>query len=73
MSNTATMPRPETRILGPRPPDFASIDEAAGFTRLSQRTLRRACAAGTLKRYRVGSRYLFSYSDLSAFVRGESH
>jgi len=52
----------------PRPPEFATPSEAAAYTRLSIRTLRRAVADGRLPAYRVGGRPRFRYRDLSHFV-----
>lgn len=51
-----------------RPPEFATPAEAAAYTRLSIRTLRRAVAEGRLTAYRVGGRPRFRYADLSGFV-----
>jgi excisionase family DNA binding protein len=60
-----------SRTEAARPPAYASLSEAAAYTRLSRRTLQRAVSGGTLRAHRVGSRLIFDYAALDSFVRGE--
>jgi excisionase family DNA binding protein len=52
------------------PDTFATLPEAAGYLRVSGRTIRRAVQAGRLRARRVGIKMLFTREDLDAFVAG---
>jgi excisionase family DNA binding protein len=52
-----------------RLPAYASVAEAATYTRLGERTLRRAIKAGTLIPRRTGARVLLRYDELDRFLR----
>lgn len=57
-----------TTVIETRKSPYATVSEAAGYTRLSERTIRRAIARERLAVCRVGSRVLVRYEDLDAFV-----
>ncbi|AGA28728.1 excisionase family DNA-binding protein [Singulisphaera acidiphila] len=63
-----------TPEVEPQRSPYATVQEAAGYTRVSTRTIRRAITSGRLTAHRVGVRVLIRYADLDTFVTagGES-
>ena len=66
-----TAPAPTVPDPVIRPPAYCTYGEGAIYTRLSERTLRRAVGTRRLRAFRVGARVVLSYEDLDRFVRGE--
>ncbi len=56
----------------PRPPAYATIREGSQYTRLCERSLRRAIEEKKLRAYRFGSRVLVRYRDLDRLLEGET-
>ena len=58
------------RVLSAETLTWLDIDDAAAYLRVSERTMRRAVAAGEIKAYRVGGRrdLRFRREDLDKFM-----
>ena len=73
------MPRTQTRSTtrrgtapepAPRPPRYASFEEAAEYLRVNPKTVRRYVASGRLTGYRVGERLLrVDLNEVDALLR----
>ena len=59
------MPEPHAEC---KPTPYATVNEAAGYIRVHERTIRRWLRSGQLPSYKLGSVLRLKYADLDALL-----